>query len=68
MRVRSVRLPQKNIKAEGYENKFHENFCAMNNNESGCHTKQTTIMAEVYSNNAVVLDTTTYIKTHGIHL
>ena len=46
MRVRFVRLLQKNI-----------NIC-LSKREVGCHTKRTTSMTEVYSNDAVVFEHT----------
>ena len=46
MRVRFVRLLQKNINI------------SLSKREVGCHTKRTTSIAEVYSNDAVVLERT----------
>ena len=46
MRVRFVRLLQKNI------------YISFSKRQVGCHTKQTTSMTEVYSNDAVVFERT----------
>ena len=56
MRVEFVQLLQKNINI------------SLSKQELGCHTKPTTSMAEVYSNDAVVFEGITCIRTHGMQL